>query len=384
MEVCVKIKEYEVSTKFDDTMESITKLLAKRYKKNGFSGDIEIYFRFITEDGNDVEDCATTEFIDCVYNQYKWKKYFPTILHFKNSGRCSLVKVGSLSRNFALVTVVLRSDNTLDVKVFKKTDGAEATYSKGNLKKWEAFIGQSLAVSVDNGGAILTPYRDDKMKIENSRLVVRKDYAKVNDGIYKVPFVEGNNLFKDFEYEEVIDLRLLDLSEVENLDKAFTGVVEKILFPNHGSYKSTKTMRSAFTRCKFLKSLNLNDAEFRELTSINAVCKDCKSLKKVELKNMKAPLLQDASRAFDGCVNLEEIDLSGVVLGQNIKMNHTFRGCENLKVVNLCGCDSSLVKNIQKALYEEGLQTVKVVTRNSDSGDKDNYSNVRVETPIIK
>lgn len=384
MEVCVKIKEFEVTTKFNDTMESITKLLAKRYKKDGFSGDLEIYFRVITEDNVDIEESVATEFIDCIYNEYKWRKYFPTIFNFKGSGKCSLIKVGCLSRDFILVAIVLCSDNTLDIRVFKKTDGAEATYGKHNLKKWKAFTGQELAIAVDNGGAILTPYRADKMKIVSRDLVVRKDYAKSDDGIYMVPSMRGRNLFGDFEDEKVIDLQMLDLSEVSDLDKAFKGIVRDIQFPINGKYSSMKTMRNTFTRCKFLKIINLSNTKFDELVSINAMCKDCKSLKKVELNGMNAPLLQDVSRTFDGCVSLEEIDLSNAVFGSSVKMNHTFRGCKNLKVVNVHGCDSSLVKSIRKALYEEGLQTVKVVTGNSNSNDKGCYSHVSVETPIIK
>ena len=177
---------------------------------------------------------------------------------------------------------------------------------------------------------------------------------------------------------------MLDLSEVSDLDKSFKGVVRDIQFPINGKYSSMKTMRNTFTRCKFLEIINLSNTKFDELVSINAMCKDCKSLKKVELNGMNAPLLNDASRAFDGCISLEEIDLSSAVFGSSVKMNHTFRGCENLKVINVHGCDYSLVKNIRKALYEEGLQTVKVVTRNSDSDDEYSYSHVSVETPIIK
>lgn len=99
-------------------------------------------------------------------------------------------------------------------------------------------------------------------------------------------------------------------------------------------------MTDMFKNCYNLKSIDLRGLDLTNVEKMDGMFDTCRNLTDVKLDGIKTKELNDISSMFKGCINLEKVDLGSLNLNNvNVKnMNDIFNGCEMLSEVYISSC----------------------------------------------
>ena len=108
-------------------------------------------------------------------------------------------------------------------------------------------------------------------------------------------------------------------------------------------------MGSMFALCSSLTSLNLSNFNTSNVDNMKQMFLDCKSLTSLDLSNFNTENVSAMGSLFNNCYKLTSLDLSNFNTEHVTDMQYMFSGCRNLKSLNL----SSF--NTKSVIYMTGM-----------------------------
>ena len=106
-----------------------------------------------------------------------------------------------------------------------------------------------------------------------------------------------------------------------------------------------------FYNCRSLLSVNLNNLDTSNATSMRGLFHNCYNLTDIELSRLDTSQVTDMIEVFNNCYNLKEVSLSGLNTSKVTNMSGIFNYCDKLKKVDLSHLDLSNVTNMNQAFY---------------------------------
>lgn len=130
-------------------------------------------------------------------------------------------------------------------------------------------------------------------------------------------------------------------------------------------------MRSIFSNCKSLTTLDVSNFDTSKVTSMNSMFSSCQSLNTLDLSNFDTINLTDMSSMFSFCQKLTTLDLSNFITINVTDMNRMFFICSNLTTLNLSNFNTSNVTDMTRMFYScDSLTTVKVINCDESTKNK--------------
>ena len=109
---------------------------------------------------------------------------------------------------------------------------------------------------------------------------------------------------------------------------------------------SVTTMTSMFNECNSLMSLDLGSFDTSSVTSMGHMFQDCSSLKSLQLGNFDTSNVTYMRQMFNGCSSLMSLELDNFDTSSVTDMGIMFYGCSNLTSLELGNFDTSSVTDM--------------------------------------
>ena len=138
--------------------------------------------------------------------------------------------------------------------------------------------------------------------------------------------------------------RLFSLDVIIN-SKNITNLVS-INFNNNFNTSKVMNMRSMFSYCSSLTSLDLSNFNTSNVTDMNRMFSRCSSLTSLDLSNFNTSNVTYMSSMFDECKSLTSLDLSNFNTSKVIGMDGMFEYCSSLTSLDLSNFNTSNVTYI--------------------------------------
>ena len=92
-------------------------------------------------------------------------------------------------------------------------------------------------------------------------------------------------------------------------------------------------MRSMFSTCLCLKSLDVTNFNTANVKDMGSMFSGCRNLAELDLSNFNTANVEDMRSMFSECKNLAELDLSNFNTAKVMYMGNMFSGCLNLTTI---------------------------------------------------
>lgn len=107
------------------------------------------------------------------------------------------------------------------------------------------------------------------------------------------------------------------------------------------------TANSMFNSLTSLETIKFNGLlDLSQATSIRSMFSGCSSLKSVDLETMDTSNIKNMGYLFYNCSSLEQINLNNFKTGNVSGMGHMFRGCSSLTSLDLRSFDTANVTDM--------------------------------------
>ena len=186
------------------------------------------------------------------------------------------------------------------------------------------------------------------------RLEINIDFAFDTDKVKSITAEEGTvltgssgSMLIDYTNCEKIDLRNADFSQLTSLEYLFSNCKSLKSVDLSGCDLNTITnMNSMFDGCENLTSVNLTGIKSSNVTTMNRMFRGCSKLKSVDISSLANDKVVDMSVMFDMCSELESIDLSSFSFENLENISMFCSGCTNLRSVDMSGAKKFEVKSL--------------------------------------
>lgn len=170
----------------------------------------------------------------------------------------------------------------------------------------------------------------------------------------------AKNLFLGLSNADNIDLRMLDTSEVTDMNGMFRGCgAVKLLDLSQLDTAKVKDMQLMFCRCETVEKLDLSSFDTKNVTNLSQMFNECNELKKLDVSNFDTSKVTDMSAMFRGCQSLDS--LKGIenfdtknVTDMGYMFYFTAAYGTKLKKLDLSHFDTSKVTRMDGMLYTYG------------------------------
>ncbi|OPZ20352.1 MAG: Leucine Rich repeats (2 copies) [Firmicutes bacterium ADurb.BinA205] len=152
-----------------------------------------------------------------------------------------------------------------------------------------------------------------------------------------------------YEYKncEKIDLRNADFSQLTSLNNFFSNCKSLQSVDLSGCDLDTITnMRNMFNKCENLTSVNLTGVKSSNVTTMERMFSGCSKLKSVDLSSLANDKVVNMSGMFEMCSELESIDISSFSFENLEDISMFCSGCTNLRSVDMSGAKKFEVKSL--------------------------------------
>jgi len=121
------------------------------------------------------------------------------------------------------------------------------------------------------------------------------------------------------------------------------------------------SMRSMFSNCSSLTSLDVSHFNTINVTNISNMFYGCSSLEYLDLSNFNTKNVTEMNWLFQSCESLRFADLSSFNTEKVTGMEYMFQNCRNLKFVNLSSFNTNIKTNMDYMFqYCHNLKTIYV------------------------
>lgn len=213
------------------------------------------------------------------------------------------------------------------------------------------------SVNLCNNTITLTVYNGDEKEItipatfrDGDRIystIIGDNYGVFPPNTKKIHFEKGirpkskiSNLFKGNSELEEVDLRGLDISDVDDMSELFSGC-SKLRIVNMEGMKNSKvrSTEAMFLGCEMLESIDLGGFDMSNCYNMINMFSGCRSLVSLDLRHFEIEeYWVDTANMFSGCCSLEELDISGMDLSipaedddENRAGTFSLIGCNHLQ-----------------------------------------------------
>lgn len=111
------------------------------------------------------------------------------------------------------------------------------------------------------------------------------------------------------------------------------------------------TMKSMFRDCESLPELNLSNFNTSNVTEMGWMFCECHSLEELNVSNFDTSNVIDMVCMFDDCQSLTSLDVSNFNTSNVIDMQNMFYNCQSLTSLDLSSWDTSTVKYMRNMFY---------------------------------
>ena len=198
----------------------------------------------------------------------------------------------------------------------------------------------------------------DKMSISCSR------YFRISNQLFESMNFLGKTIkFNGFDTSKVTDMKSMfsrcrnitsldlsswDVSNVTDMFDMFGGCISLTSLDLSGWNTSKVTdMKSMFSSCRSLTSLNLSGLNTSNVTSMVDMFQWCDSLTSLNLSSFVTSSVISMAGMFYGCSSLTSLDLSSLDVSNVTNMNSMFENCSNLISLNVSSWDVSKVTGME-------------------------------------
>lgn len=115
--------------------------------------------------------------------------------------------------------------------------------------------------------------------------------------------------------------------------------------------KTHTDLNLMFNRCSSLVSVNTQDWDVRNVTTMISMFAFCSSLISLDLSDWDVDKVQYMSSMFQDCSNLTSLDLSGWNIDKSVSVTSMFYNCTSLCDLYLNNCNYDTIRNIIKSTY---------------------------------
>ena len=191
---------------------------------------------------------------------------------------------------------------------------------------------------------------------ESLDVVVHSKYD-VNGTVYKAQFPDDIGDFGD--------ISLFGRRHTE---------IQSITFDNDFDTSNMTNMKSMFSWCSSLQSLDLSMFDTSNVTVMSNMFNQCSSLQSLNLSSFSTSNVTMMSSMFGCCSSLQSLDLSLFDTSNVTMMNNMFTMCSALQSLDLAAFDTSNVINISSIFYGcSALQSLNLVTFDTSNANNMNY-----------
>lgn len=122
----------------------------------------------------------------------------------------------------------------------------------------------------------------------------------------------------------------------------------------HATVKVTGMTRTAcmFSGCRNLRTVDLEDLDMSNVTSMNRMFENCQYLETLDLSSLNTSNVTNMHGMFMECIELKTLNLNGWDTSNVTDMGMMFWYCNNLKTLGLSGWDTS---NVTKTTDMDGM-----------------------------
>ncbi|MBO5142668.1 MAG: BspA family leucine-rich repeat surface protein [Clostridia bacterium] len=160
---------------------------------------------------------------------------------------------------------------------------------------------------------------------------------------------DAQNVFKDCENLQAVDLTKLDTSTFTNIAGFFDGcssLTEVKL--NNVDFKQVQDMSEMFSGCTSLVRLDMNalNGKTSNLTDMSNMFANCTSLRTLNIGTLETSVVTSISRMFYNCQNLESVTISSITSKEITDLSYLFYNCKKLNSINFGNFDTTKVTDM--------------------------------------
>lgn len=154
---------------------------------------------------------------------------------------------------------------------------------------------------------------------------------------YKLTTIIGIN--------ELNTSKVTDMSYMFNYDNCLTSINI-----DNWDLSNVTTLANMFSNCTQLEEIVLkNVVDFKKSVNISGLFRECKKLQHIDVGKWNTTKVTNMSYLFYNCEELEEVDVSSWSIENVTTLLYLFSGCKKLKELNTSKWDSQKVTNMQHA-----------------------------------
>ena len=148
-----------------------------------------------------------------------------------------------------------------------------------------------------------------------------------------------------------------DTSEVTTMRSLFSGCSRlSSLDLSHFNTGNVTDLSYMFSGCSTLKSLDVASFDTSNVTDMTSMFRGCKALPSLDVTNFDTSNVTNMSEMFSGCQTLPSIDVTNFDTSNVTNMSAMFRGCKALHSLDVTNFDTSKVTNMSEMF--SGCQTL--------------------------
>ena len=142
--------------------------------------------------------------------------------------------------------------------------------------------------------------------------------------------------FDEFRNMTLIDLSVMDTSEVTDMGSMFAGCggLTSLDLSDFDTSQVTN-MRAMFEQCSSLTSLDLRNFDTSKVTNTSEMFYLCSSLTSLDLRNFDTSNVTDMSWMFENCSSLISLDLRNFDTSKVTNMSYMFSDCNKLTQITV-------------------------------------------------
>lgn len=168
-----------------------------------------------------------------------------------------------------------------------------------------------------------------------------------------------------------VNLSNINFDSIDNLDNTFSGCSSLKTPPSLTfSYSPGVSFSYTFSGCSSLTSfINFNFINNTKITSMDGMFSGCTSLTFLDFSNFDTSICTDFSDSFNGCTSLLYLDLSNLNTTNLKSLSGMFKECTSLTSLNLSNFNTSLCSSFS-GLFQEctSLTTLDLSNFNTEKG----------------
>ena len=156
-----------------------------------------------------------------------------------------------------------------------------------------------------------------------------------------------NAMFKNCRCLISVDISSFNTSKANDINAMFYGCTNLEKIVQNFDTSNVSNLNYMFYGCSKLTSLNLSNFNMTNVKLMQSMFEDCESLENIEFNNsITINEITNIKSLFSGCKNLNSLDLSFMDISHITNMDFMFYNSENLKYLNISSFDTSSINSM--------------------------------------